>query len=152
MPGRAERVFQPRPRGVEVAVGPVLGRGPQPQQVFDAEDDERDDLDGIEGDGIAAAERRQRFQRHRDQIDDDERDQDAVDPAAQAVADRALLEQQVDAAAQVFGVQRHAGSPDSRALVYSARPSCLAVGQTGGCAAARRLALFRPEKRRKLSR
>ena len=100
--GRAQRVFQPRLHRLHVLVRPVLDRGPQPQDIFDGEDDERDVFDQIENELVARAVVRHRFERHGDEVDDDEANQQPVDEAAGAVADRALLEHHVDAPPQLF--------------------------------------------------
>ena len=83
-----------------MAVRAVLDGDPQPQAVFDREHDEREDLDGDEGRRVTPAEFRHRFERDRDQVDQDQQHQRAVDGNAQPIAHQALLEDQIDAVAQ----------------------------------------------------
>ena len=88
----------------------MLDRAPQPQAIFDGEDDERKIFDQLEGERIARAERRHRLERDRDQIDHDQRDQQPVGDDAHALANRALFQGQVDAPAQCRDlVACHAG-------------------------------------------
>ncbi len=83
-----------------MAVRSMLDGHPQPQGVFDGEHDKRENFDQNEGERVTRAVFRDRFDRDRDQVDQDERDQQPVDRHAGAVADRALLEDLIDAAAQ----------------------------------------------------
>ena len=108
--GRAQRIFQARAHGAQMPVRPVLDRAPQPQAIFDREHDQREIFDQVEGQRIARAVVRHRFQRDRDQIDQDERDQQPVDDDAHAAAHRALLEDQIEAPPHLFKLARHAVS------------------------------------------
>src|SRR5450830_1057368 len=98
--GGAERIFEPRARAGKMLVWPMLDRAPQPQAIFDREDDERKILDQSEDELIARADLRHRFERDRDQITQDQNDQQPVDHAAETVARRTLIEDQIDAPAQ----------------------------------------------------
>ena len=78
----------------------VLDGAPQPQPVFDREGGERDVFDQRERRRVTFLILGHRFERDRDQVDHDERDQQPVDGGAEPVADRALLEHLVDAPAK----------------------------------------------------
>ena len=82
----------------------------------------------VQSQRIAGADRRHQLERDRDQVDQDERDQQPVDDDAQAVAHRALLEDQIDAPPQFLDlVAWHARAPlESQAILvhYGPGPLC----------------------------
>jgi hypothetical protein len=92
-----------------MAVWAVLDRDPQTQGILNREHCERDVFDPVKCRPVAARIFRHGFERDCDQIDHNERDQRAVDPCADTVAYRPLLEHLVDASAQIPGAT--AGHP-----------------------------------------
>ena len=117
--GRAQRIFQARPRRRKMPVRPMLGGDPQPQGILEGENDERDIFDQRKDELIAGAVIRHRFKRDRHQIDEDQHDQQPVDEHAGAGPHRALFERQIDAAAQLLDlVARHCRHPRGESNRY----------------------------------
>ena len=77
-----ERETQPRPPTRHPAQHRDLDRAPQPQQIFDAEDDHREDVEGPEIRAVARGESVDRLGGKGDGVQDDESDDEAVDQAA----------------------------------------------------------------------
>jgi hypothetical protein len=80
-----------------MAVRRVFGRDPNSQQIFRAEKHERTDFDQPEEDAISRLERGHGFERHRDEVDHDQRDEKPPEEPARAIANGALLENLIKA-------------------------------------------------------
>ena len=109
----AAGILPSRPDGGEVPARRMLDSHPQPQQIFDREHDQRKQLDGVEPDRVAGRQLRHRFERDRHEIDHDEQNEQAVEEDTGLVADRALLEDLVDAPPEMF---RRARLPSQHGL------------------------------------
>ncbi|MDP1908978.1 MAG: hypothetical protein Q8K85_11810 [Hyphomicrobium sp.] len=103
----------------------MLDRRPHPQSVFNREDDQRKILDRVECPRVTRGDRGHRFERDRNQIDQDQSDQKPVGDYANALANRALFEGEIDVPAQV--VHRKACHAASSRIV-----SCKTIASGGG--------------------
>ncbi len=86
----------------------VLRRHPDAQRIFRGEDDERKDLDAEEEAAVFGVVARDRFEDDGGDVDEHEHDQEPTDELLALIADRAVVEDLVDAMApgRVLGCLR----------------------------------------------
>ena len=70
---------------------------PDPERILDGEDRRRANFDDRERQREATTDLRHRLEQHRDQVDDDEHDEGALDGARQPILDAADLKEVIDA-------------------------------------------------------
>ncbi len=102
-PESAGHEFQSSLSPVQMTVGRVFDRNPEPQSVLDGENGEREQLDDGEQRPVARLELRHRFQGDCEEIDDDEENDQPADESTGSVADRAVLQDLIKPAAKRRG-------------------------------------------------
>ena len=99
---RTQRIFQTRAHGRQMLVRPVLDRGPQPQHVFERENQQREKLNGRKGGPVMRFVFRNGFQRDRDQIDQNQNDKKSIDGRTDTITNRALFKDVINTPAQIL--------------------------------------------------
>jgi hypothetical protein len=80
----------------------MLDRAPYAQAVFDRENHQREKLNSRKGGPVTRFVFRNGFQRDCDQIDEDQNDEKPIDRLADAVANRTLFKDVINAPAQIL--------------------------------------------------